>query len=75
MGRRPVVHPAQGNALGSVDMALVIVGPTGQWFQANQDERLARWADGSGGVEPFPGRCPGLGEPMPLVCFKKVFVR
>jgi hypothetical protein len=40
-----------------------VVGPTGQFLS----ERLARWADKAGGIRPrSPGRCPGLGEPMPL---------
>ena len=59
----PVVLPALGNAQGANDDNLRL-GPTGQPFI--HVERLARWADNYRAAAVSPGRCPGLGEPVPL---------
>ena len=58
----PGQRPGAGNARREVAPAQRANGSVG-W---EQEERLARWADGVGiWRPPSPRRCPGLGEPPP----------
>jgi hypothetical protein len=58
--RRGLVHPAQGNALGTRRPETICFGPTGQPFCRRMIGPLARRCNSL--RQPSPGRCPGLGE-------------
>ena len=64
LGQRPSVLPAQGITSWGAMVFDSSLGPTGQQFSG---ERPARWADKKFFGSPrTAGRCPGLGERLPL---------